>query len=142
MTQQEELFCQEYVQHGDLKKSAEAAGIFAGPDNINAKKLISKQRVKNRITTLNVQAQIRSSITVDKVLQMIMETYQEAMSAQKFDAANKATSMLAEYLNLFKARTANHISEQNKTSEERLKQDTDRYAKAVGVKLVYDKEAK
>lgn len=141
LTNGEELFCQAMVKHGDQLRAVQEAGFTVTSPKKGktyAWKLLQKDKIKKRIDDLKAQTAMRNGVTTDLVVKMVLDTYHAAMAGGRFEAANQASKMLGEYMDIFKAKPASVVNVTNITDSNVFDKELKRLASAAGVPLLIE----
>lgn len=96
LTQQEELFAKNFVRHGDKKIAYKEAGYSNSDDKVGweADLLLKKDHIIDRIDVLRAQSSVRLDMDIDQYHKKILDTYDAAMSAGDYSAANKSLEIV------------------------------------------------
>lgn len=102
VTPSEEVFCREYVR----SKSAGAAYNLAYKQRSVsdaerlAEDILQRKRIKIRVAQLLEEA-TQGTVNTEMVIVMLRRTYEAAMQAGRFEAANGSAKLMGEYLHMF-----------------------------------------
>jgi hypothetical protein len=133
----EELFCQLYVKYcGDGRRALSESGIKheASTINYHLAELMKKDSVQHRIEALREFLAVQNNLSEQHIVGMLLRTYEAAMLANKFDAAEKCATRLGEYLGMFKEKNGD-IKPAMQLDDSKIKKDIERYSKAAGLEI-------
>ncbi len=101
-THKEELFCQSYIIHLNLRKATEDAD-YKPHDRRKGFEIFQKERVQNRIQELMDERSKRTQITQDYVVNSLKDVADRCMEQENFQpqAANKSLELLGKHLQVF-----------------------------------------
>jgi phage terminase small subunit len=112
----QERFGQEYLVDHNGKQAAIRVGYSEKTAEVQASRMLTYAKVKDRVAELELAAQKRTDVTVDFVINGFVQNYNRAMQAEPVldhegnrtgefkyqgQVANKALEMLGRYLKMF-----------------------------------------
>ncbi len=101
LTPRQERFCQEYTIDLNATGAARRAGYSEKTAHVQGPRLSANVRVAARIDQLQIEATKRNEITVDRVLQMLIDSYRDAKAANQHGPAVRAAELLGKHLAMF-----------------------------------------
>jgi phage terminase small subunit len=102
LTDRQERFCREYLVDLNATQAAKRAGYSSHTANEQAARLLAKASVKARVTELQNAAAKRNDVTVDDVIQMLLQSYKNATAANQHGPAVRAVELLGKWHGMFK----------------------------------------
>lgn len=111
-----------YIRAGYSRKDRKGAELGSGA-------LMDNPFVKERIAELKAERAARLALTSDRVLGMLLDTYEKAMQSNDFGPAVRSAQLLGQHINLFKDHnqtTVRLAGVSNSNSQEELDRDIER----------------
>ncbi len=118
LTAKQAQFCEEYAIDLNATAAARRAGYSEKTSHVQGPRLLANVRVAARIDQLQIEATKRNEITVDRVLQMLIDSYRDAKAANQHGPAVRAAELLGKHLAMFVDRQ--QVSEFESLSHEQL----------------------
>ncbi len=118
LTPKQERFCQEYVADLNATQAAIRAGYSAKTANEQGSRLLAKVSVKAHIAELQQAAAKRNEVTVDTVVGMLLDSYDEAKKANQHGPAVRAAELLGKQFGMFIDR--HQVDEVSQLSDQQL----------------------
>ncbi len=97
-------FAEAYVVSGDASKAAEQAGYSSRTATSQGGRLLRHVLVAERISQLQAEATKRAALDVDDVIDMLMDSYRDAKTANQHGPAVRCAELLGKHLAMFKDR--------------------------------------
>ena len=101
LTSRQQRFCECFVACGNATQAAKEAGYSGRTAYAQASRLLRNVKVDTRIRELQTAAAKRSEITTDRVLQMLIDSYDDAKAAKQHGPAVRAAELLGKHLAMF-----------------------------------------
>ncbi len=117
LTAKQAQFCEEYAIDLNATAAARRAGYSEKTSHVQGPRLLANVRVSARIDQLQIEATKRNEITVDRVLQMLTDSYRDAKAANQHGPAVRAAELLGKHLAMFVDR---QLTGQDTLSREQL----------------------
>ena len=120
LTAKQAQFCEEYAIDLNATAAARRAGYSEKTSHVQGPRLLANVRVAARIDQLQIEATKRNEITVDRVLQMLIDSYHDAKAVKQHGPAVRAAELLGRHLAMFVDRQI--ISEETLSREQIIEQ--------------------
>ena len=117
LTPKQDTFCREYLVDLNATAAARRAGYSARNADKIGSELLGKTGVAARISALQAEAAKRNEITLDDVIQMLVEDRRDAKAAGQHGPAVRAAELLGKHLGAF---TDRMILSQDQVSNEEV----------------------
>ena len=104
LTPRQRSFAQAYATGGNASEAARKAGYSEKTATSQGARLLTYANVSARITQLQAEAAERAEIEIDDVIEMLMESYKDAKSANQHGPAVRAVELIGKHLAMFKDR--------------------------------------
>ena len=115
LTAKQDTFCRQYLVDLNATAAARRAGYSARNADKIGSELLGKTGVAARISELRAEAAKRNEITLDDVIQMLVEDRRDAKAAGQHGPAVRAAELLGKHLGAF---TDRMILSQDQVSDE------------------------
>ena len=135
----QEKFCEEYVKDLNRKRAYIAAGYSENGASQAAGRLLQNVEVKERVAQLQAKQREESDITLDTVLQALIDDREHARENNQVSAAIKATVEIARLMGFYELDNAQRSGKElgEMTTEELIARAKELIAKAEGQKTVH-----
>ncbi len=117
LTAKQDTFCRQYLVDLNATAAARRAGYSARNADKIGSELLGKTGVAARISELQAEAAKRNEITLDDVIQMLVEDRRDAKAAGQHGPAVRAAELLGKHLGAF---TDRMILSQDQVSDEEV----------------------
>ncbi len=119
LTAKQDTFCREYLVDLNATAAARRAGYSARNADKIGSELLGKTGVAERISELQAEAAKRNEVTLDDVIQMLVEDHRDAKAAGQHGPAVRAAELLGKHLGAFTDRMV--LSQDQVSNEEVIK---------------------
>ncbi len=106
LTPKQDTFCRQYLVDLNATAAARRSGYSARNADKIGSELLGKTGVAERISELQAEAAKRNEITLDDVIQMLVEDRRDAKAAGQHGPAVRAAELLGKHLGAFTDRLA------------------------------------
>ncbi len=117
LTAKQDTFCREYLVDLNATAAARRAGYSAKNADKIGSELLGKTGVAARVCELQAEAATRNEISLDDVIQMLVEDRRDAKAANQHGPAVRAAELLGKHLGAF---TDRMILSQDQVSDEEV----------------------
>ncbi len=118
LTAKQERFCQEYIVDLIATEAAKRAGYGEKAAHVQASRLLKNAKVAAHIAELQQAAAKRNEVTVDTVVGMLLDSYDEAKKANQHGPAVRAAELLGKQFGMFIDR--HQVDEVSQLSDQQL----------------------
>ena len=105
LTPKQELFCEEFLKHMNIRAAYIAAGYSASTAHVNAYRLYNKPHIQARIKELFDKRRAENKATVDWVMAKLQCIAEDAYDTAEYQAATGALKLIGLELGMFSPKT-------------------------------------
>lgn len=137
LTPEEEIFCREYLEHGNATQAVKAAGYTGRNPSVIGSNWLHKPRVQKKLSRLKTRDEMEADMTRDIYLKMLKDTYEKAMADGDYGGANKAMELIGKHLGYLVDQKAVFTATKKLDDGEKgqMEAEVQRLAKIAGVTL-------
>lgn len=135
LSPEEELFCREYIMHGNATQAIKATGYEGRNPSVIGSNWLKRPRIQKKLARLKTRDEAQADMTRDIYLAMLKDTYQRAMADGDYSGANRAMELIGKHLGYLVDQKAVFTATKKIENPEAMQAEVQRLARIAGVPL-------
>jgi len=135
LSPEEELFCREYLMHGNATQAIKATGYEGRNPSVIGSNWLKRPRIQKKLARLKTRDEAQADMTRDIYLAMLKDTYQRAMADGDYSGANRAMELIGKHLGYLVDQKAVFTATKKIENPEAMQAEVQRLARIAGVPL-------
>lgn len=135
LSPEEEVFCREYVLHGNATQAIKATGYDGRNPSVIGSSWLKRPRIQKKLSRMKTRDEAQADMTRDIYLAMLKDTYQKAMADGDYSGANRAMELIGKHLGYLVDQKAILTATKKLDSPDAMEAEVQRLAKIAGVAL-------
>jgi hypothetical protein len=135
LSPEEEIFCREYVLHGNATQAIKATGYEGRNPSVIGSRWLARPRIQKKLSRLKTRDEAQADMTRDIYLGMLKDTYQKAMADGDYSGANRAMELIGKHLGYLVDQKAVFTTTKKIENPEAMQAEVQRLARIAGVPL-------
>jgi len=135
LSPEEELFCREYLLHGNATQAIKATGYEGRNPSVIGSNWLKRPRIQKKLARLKTRDEAQADMTRDIYLAMLKDTYQRAMADGDYSGANRAMELIGKHLGYLVDQKAVFTATKKIENPEAMQAEVQRLARIAGVPL-------
>jgi hypothetical protein len=135
LSPEEELFCREYILHGNATQAIKATGYEGRNPSVIGSNWLKRPRIQKKLARLKTRDEAQADMTRDIYLAMLKDTYQRAMADGDYSGANRAMELIGKHLGYLVDQKAVFTATKKIENPEAMQAEVQRLARIAGVPL-------
>jgi hypothetical protein len=135
LSPEEELFCREYLLHGNATQAIKATGYEGRNPSVIGSNWLKRPRIQKKLARLKTRDEAQADMTRDIYLAMLKDTYQRAMADGDYSGANRAIELIGKHLGYLVDQKAVFTATKKIENPEAMQAEVQRLARIAGVPL-------